>query len=329
MQQSIPGTSGSSIVSQSSPAPTAPPPTKRQKVETRWNSVFYMIERIVELQDAVRSTLALVVRNLPILSSEDWTTCAQLCQILRPFEEMTKAMSGEKYLTGSFVIIMVRCLKEPCKKILGNTEFVSSVRDVALKLQLGLEERFQRVEQSGTLALNTFLDSHFKTQAFSDTNKAAKTKERIRKLVAAQIAKHQTNPIPSKSSTEKKTDNYSPWDIFDGLINQNESSGTPLSKAIKEADMYLADDILLRRNASGEWNSPFVWWKNHRHVYPNLLKLFIQNCNIVATSVPCERMFSKSGLLINSRRTRLTTRKVEKIMFLNVNLSEQRFQNYY
>ncbi|CAG9571748.1 unnamed protein product [Danaus chrysippus] len=237
-----------------------------QQVETRWNSVFYMIERIVELQDAVRSTLALVDRNLPLLSSEDWTTCAQLCQILRPFEEMTKAMSGEKYLTGSSVIIMVRCLKESCKKILGNTEFVSSVRDVAFNLQLGLEERFQRVEQSGTLALNTFLDPRFKTQAFSDTNEAAKTKERVRKLVAAQIAKHQTNPTPSKSSTEKKTDDYSPWDIFDGLINQNESSATPLSKAIKEVDMYLADDILLRRNASGEWNSPFVWWKNHRHV---------------------------------------------------------------
>lgn len=58
-----------------------------QQVETGWNSTYYMIERMVELQDAVRSTLALVIKDLPHLSNEDWIHCARLCQVLRPFED--------------------------------------------------------------------------------------------------------------------------------------------------------------------------------------------------------------------------------------------------
>ena len=75
---------------------------------------------------------------------------------------------------------------------------------------------------------------------------------------------------------ERERDQNDPWNIFDNIINQNTSGGTPLSKAIKEVDMYLADDTLPRKNSSGEWNSPLTWWKNHSHAYPNLLKQFIK-----------------------------------------------------
>jgi len=40
---------------------------------------------------------------------------------------------------------------------------------------------------------------------------------------------------------------------------------------------------------------------------------------IVATSVPSERVFSKSGQLISERRSRLTSKNVQMIMFLNGN----------
>ncbi|KAH9631128.1 hypothetical protein HF086_001063 [Spodoptera exigua] len=177
---------------------------------------------MVELQEAVRSTLALVDKDLPQLSNEDWTNCAQLCVVLRPFEEMTRTLSGQKYLTGSSVIIMVLCLKESCQKIIDNSEFSSEVHDVALLLRTGLGERFRGVEQSGTLALTCFLDPRFKMQAFSDPSEAAKTKEKVRRLVAAFISETErtsettTNAVAVQSNNENS--GYSPWDIFDSLI---------------------------------------------------------------------------------------------------------------
>jgi len=42
--------------------------------------------------------------------------------------------------------------------------------------------------------------------------------------------------------------------------------------------------------------------------------------NVPATSVPSERVFSKAGQVLTQRRSRLTTSKVEKIIFIQANL---------
>lgn len=95
--------------------------------------------------------------------------------------------------------------------------------------------------------------------------------------------------------------------------------------AIKEVDMHLNDDTLPLKSSSRELNDPLKWWKINRQIYPNLASIVRTHCNVVATSVPCERIFSKSGLILDDRRMRLTTQKVQQLMFLNVNMDEKRF----
>lgn len=304
--------------------------TKRlvQDVDSRWNSTFYMVSRFVELKEALRSTMALVDRDLPQITVEDWSVLTQLITVLHPFEQLTKDMSGEKYLTASSVIVMTRCLKEALNVTMEKID-QEVVIDVAVLLKHGIADRLKSVEQSGTLSLCTFMDPRFKTQAFADQNEAIKTKDRVKNLVAEIIGKE--NPIETileQNNVPQPHDDVNPWSIFDRLLGQPTGQGTPLSRAIKEVDMYLSDERLPRKNSAGHWNCPLEWWRNHRAVYPHMAKLYIRQCNIVATSVPCERMFSKSGLIINQRRTRLTTKKVEKIMFLNVNMPEERFTGY-
>lgn len=240
-------------------------------------------------------------------------------------------MSGQKYLAGSYVIIMTRCLTEACNKIIERGGLTSDVLDVVLLLKSGINDRFKAIEQSGTFSLCTFMDPRFKMQGFADQTEALKTKERVRNLVAAEISKNDAAnraQIQSQDVPRTPTNEFSPWGIFDQIVGASTSTGTPLSKAIKEVDTYLADDLLPRVSTTGEWNSPSEWWKVHKCLYPNLSKIYIERCNIVATSVPCERMFSKSGLLLNQRRTRLSSSKVEKLMFLNVNLDDSRFSKF-
>lgn len=127
------------------------------------------------MQEAIRSTLALVNKNLPVITYDEWSTLSQLCQILRPFGEVTSMMSAQNYLTGSYVIVMTRCLIESCNKIWAKPDLSSLVSDVALLLKSGLTERFKNIELSGTLLIASFMDPRFKIQAFSDRNEAVRT----------------------------------------------------------------------------------------------------------------------------------------------------------
>lgn len=77
-----------------------------------------------------------------------------------------------------------------------------------------------------------------------------------------------------------------------------------------EVQRYLDDEMLNRSE------DPFIWWNNSKHNYPRLSVLVKKNSCVLGTSVPCERLFSKAGYILNEKRTR---EKLEKLLFLNLN----------
>lgn len=165
--------------------------------------------------------------------------------------------------------------------------------------------------------------------AFSDQTEALNTRRKVQDRVQEMIARQrEMEPEPGNSGD---TDNVSVsvWSVFDKFMSENITiqPGTPFSKASKEVQMYVDDDILLRKDSQGRQNCPRKWWQMHRNVYPNLAEIYRTNCNIVGTSVPCERMFSKTGLIVSDRRSCLKTEKVRQLMFLNVNMDQQRFNS--
>lgn len=311
------------------------PKRLKQEVSTRWNSIFYMLERFTELEETIKSTMALLDKDLPIISREEWQDCKDLCILLKPFEEMTILVSGDKYMTGSSVIVVTRCLVNVCKKIKESDQYINfceSVKEVLRQLEQGVNDRFKNVEHSNTFALCTLLDPRYKTSVFSDPFAAKKAKENLVKNVTDLIRKSTTAVTPT---TPVNVDNAAidipcsssatfikAWDVFKEILSdQNpQEKINPLSRAIKEVDTYLADDVLPLKDESGKCNCQLQWWIKHKHVYPNLAKIVKTKCNVIATSVPCERLFSKSGQLISDRRSALTTQKVEMLMFLNANM---------
>lgn len=72
---------------------------------------------------------------------------------------------------------------------------------------------------------------------------------------------------------------------------------------------------LIQRSAD-----PLLWWKENKNVYPRLFEIMKKRFCILATSVPCERIFSKAGQTITEKRNRLDHKNFEKMIFLNFNL---------
>lgn len=105
------------------------------------------------------------------------------------------------------------------------------------------------------------------------------------------------------------------WQDFDRAAKNSVSStnSNPTATAMAELRMYLDDAILHRKE------DPLIWWKDRQKIYPWLSILARKYLSIVATSVPCERIFSKAGQVITERRNRLKSTNVEKILFLHCN----------
>ncbi|XP_060760348.1 zinc finger BED domain-containing protein 4-like [Neoarius graeffei] len=78
-----------------------------QSVETCWNSVFYMFERLYEQKEAVTTVLCLLGKSSLCLSEEDWSMVCLSLDALRPFEDVTREISSEKHVSVSNVIPLV------------------------------------------------------------------------------------------------------------------------------------------------------------------------------------------------------------------------------
>lgn len=291
-----------------------------QDIVTRWNSTYYMVERFVELEPAIRSTIALLDEDLAILTGEEWQLLKELCKILNPFESATRAISGEHYMSASMVIVVTNGLLDICSKLIGTLEFSDLSRNVVKILQNGLQERVGKVEYSNTLAICTFLDPRFKSYPFQNYD----AMERVKKTILEALTSLINDTILEKPIEQSEPQNPTPmsepdselsiWSSLDiKLSGKGKKNTNAHSRALMELQRYTEEDVLER------YQDPLKWWRTNAYMFPNLAKLFKQKCCALGTSVPCERLFSKAGILLHERRTRMSAKKLEQLLFLNVN----------
>lgn len=227
---------------------------------------------------------------------------------------------------------MTNCLISICDDFLNKpaySHFQPPIREIITSLENGLKGRFSKVEFSKTFALCTLLDPRFKNYGFQNDNAYSDIKTHVHNLIMG-LMERQNNLSSTieevDQQAEQQSNVSSAWGKFDEIIKSKKPQGNAKARAIRELQMYLEDEMLPRRDLSGQWSNPSQWWQDHKVIYPHLAELYITKCNIVATSVPCERVFSKTGLIIGQRRCNLKARKVEQLTFLNANMDPSRFK---
>ena len=64
---------------------------------------------------------------------------------------------------------------------------------------------------------------------------------------------------------------------------------------------------------------PLQWWKSREASMPILAEVARAILCVPGSSVPSERVFSKSGQLLNKKRASLKSKNVDMLIFLNKN----------
>ncbi|XP_051982267.1 zinc finger BED domain-containing protein 4-like [Xyrauchen texanus] len=268
-----------------------------QSVETRWNSVFYMLDRLHEQHEAVTTVLCLLGRSELCINVGELSLITQTVDALRPFEEMTREVSSEKYVSVSKVIPLVSLLQRACKH---------QGSSVATQLAQQCQRRFAGIETNHSLAASTFLDARFKHLGFQDKNNA-------------EGMKNDFPLMPSSQSPELASDSAATkvglWADFDTQVASSQHHRSATTDVIIEMRRYSEEKLIPR-----DKEDPLVWWQEHHQTFPGLSKLAVKYLGIVATSVPAERMFSKAGEVVSKKRNRLKGKTVNMLLFLNKNL---------
>jgi hypothetical protein len=227
------------------------------------------------------------------------------------FKHCTEEISSEKQLCASKIMLLRHLLTKSCHRIIEQPGVNSLVEDMAVKLLEVLSKRFKATGENKLFAEATMLDPRFKRHGFSDPQSFERVKQSLVSHCEKSKHAHSTlvATVPEVSEKSSRV-----WDDADKSVSTSVRNPHPRAAGIIEVNKFNDEPLLPRAG------NPLTWWLERRQVYVALFELAKRRLCIVATSVPCERVFSKAGQVVIEKRNHLTVKKVAQVLFLNGNL---------
>ena len=154
-----------------------------QQCETRWSSIFAMLERVVEQQQALCAVLLDSQDSSLLPDGAEWSVIEELMVILKPFALATTVLSGSSYGTISIVSPLIHKF---CSNLDRKEDDSKNLKQIKVAIQSDLKERSVG-DTAKLLQEAAFLDPRFKQLNFLSDDERRDTIERmkVKMLLAA------------------------------------------------------------------------------------------------------------------------------------------------
>lgn len=287
-----------------------------QSVKTRWNSVYFMLQRLLQQKVAVEQVIndnnsTPVARAIAMeISAAEWRIISDLISILEPLQISTTVLCGETTVTASTVCPIVTSLVE--RFLASNPSDSKVIADFKQTVASDITARFKigsDLLSNNPLAMSSLLDPRYKSLSF--------VSKRCREFVM-------NNALQEMRDIARGTveEGLVPCQTsLDFLLGDGKGSrfvvNDPFVLNNLEMERYMAEPELDNNDC------PLLWWKNNRRRYESLSVLAMKYLTIPATSVPSERVFSCCGNVVTDKRSRLSSDNVSSLVFLNYNFSKK------
>ena len=279
-----------------------------QDVTTRWFSGLAMAQRLLAQKEAVNAVLDNNNKGELKLTDADFSRLEQLVKLLTPLKEVSDFLGGDKYATGSCAVRAVYKLElfltpseeEPIYigsfKRAFNSYMTDNIRiPPVLTVCAALDPRFKKLsflsqvdrDQAYTCILNGMI-AHFGS------------------TMAAISTHHDDGQVETTVNAN----------VHSFLESDEENNADTADDNIgKRLEAELAAYRASPQEPIG--CDPIFYWSKAQQSYPNVAFQASKLLSIPATSVPCERLFSVAGLLVDKRRTSLTPEHVQQMLCLS------------
>uniref|UniRef100_A0A8D8X7K5 Zinc finger BED domain-containing protein 1 n=1 Tax=Cacopsylla melanoneura TaxID=428564 RepID=A0A8D8X7K5_9HEMI len=287
----------------------------KQDIETRWNSVAIMFDRLIKTRRPLTMAMAELPNTPEVLSHDDWAILEDSVELLQVFVQATEQLSGEKYPTLAMVIPIVRGIQCSINMCSPGNEFGSMFKN---NLVEHIRARFSEIERNRLSSTASFIDPRFKKLGFGIQTNADVTEQNVlRELgplnLLSRCELEFGEPVPQieQPFLPSNTSSNSLWSQFEEKKRMNAMTNNSTANCVIEMRHFLASKVIDRTE------NPLEYYSKNKNVFPTLHELNMKYACIPATSVPSERVFSKTGQVTNSRRNRLAPDNLDKIIFLN------------
>jgi hypothetical protein len=313
----------------------------------RWNSVYKMIKRALELREAI--DLLLLYWEPPSsddydiredkLTKQDWVDLQHFFEVLRPFKQLTQRMEGNALQAGlegshgalwetlESLDVLFRHLQEAGRFADANPNLVSEYYATGIDAaRIKLEQYYGLTDATPAYRCATALHpankwSYFETEWSHEPSWITEAK----RVVTDTFAKYE-------AAAESVLETIEDLSQLDDEINEDELD--PLQKARLRRKRQQAAEAAnprtrkrVRRNVTSELDKfmertnpkdsdvedPLQWWIDHQHDYPILAGMAFDFFTIPAMSSECERIFSQAKRVITDERNRLSLNTVAAI----------------
>lgn len=234
-----------------------PPLKLKQDVITRWNST-HVFKRIVEIKDAVVSTLAILQCDVEQLTVIEWQIVECSTNILQIFAEVTTEISSERYVTMSKILIFIRPMIDTMKCFQNNITIPNEAHVLVTSLLEQLNLRFSGYEDNEIVTQAAPLDPRFKKIAFNGYNPRNLDLpiDHLKRKVC-QVILPGTDNLTTSTRSENASFSSSPsllWKNFDEQYEVSQIAINSTAADIIELDRYLQEPLISR------CEDPLKWW---------------------------------------------------------------------
>ena len=258
---------------------------------TRWSSYYDAVTRVVENPPTTLSELCTSI-GLRTFTEKEMAFLKEYCATLEPLSRGLDILQGEdRCYYGTLLPTLTTIIKKTKAEV---PNLSSMTTGLAYAIESSIKRRFSHVFYSKDVIIAALTLPKFKVKWVDSQEKKDAYKlmmmDELRALESDITIEE--NGRSDKSTTqqkEKKTDFYE----FD--TDDDESKEDDLESEVAE---YF-------KNAKS---------LNCLDKYPKTRRLFLRYNVTIPSSAPVERLFSLGGLVLSSRRNRLTDQKFERLL---------------
>ncbi len=252
-----------------------------------------MVQGILQQQQPLCATL-LEIHTTDLMPTEsEFKTLEEFTLAVKPRVDITEAIGAEKWVTVSMMRpILTKLLETHFVATASDSPLVKAIKKIMLD---DMSDRYTG-DNLKLLTKAALLDPRFKSLKFLPESERKTTIAELESDFDL-ISSNAKCSSATEPAAKRKKGEFKLMELIGELAQPAKDSEVPISRKEQlgtEVSRYIGEESTSL--------SPLEWWGANKTRYPMLSQLAARYLSIPATSVPCERVFSIAGHIVNEKR---------------------------